>query len=82
MKRFDVGSKVTLKSGEKEGYYSSYGMNPRIVFREGMVGIIATNDTPVVRGTEGAWFYCVDFDCEATGRKERVALYHHEIREI
>ncbi len=90
-KRFQIGDKVTLKSGEREAYGSQYGKFkdadgnwkpfPKVVFKAGMVGTVATNDTAVVRGPEGAWFYCVDFHSETTGKKERVALYHKEIKQ-
>lgn len=89
MNRFPIGSKVTLKSGQKEAYGSGYGVRKdsegnwipagKVFFKAGMVGTVATNDTPVVRGPEGAWFYCVDFENEVTGKPERVALYHKEI---
>jgi len=81
-KRFQVGDNIVLKSnvGPFEAYYSKYGENPTILFKEGMVGKVATNDTPVVRGYEGSWFYLVDFFCEETNRRQSINLYHHEIQ--
>ena len=78
MKKPKVGDKVTCLI-QKSAYYSNYCGNPVMVFKPGMVGIVAAI-APKVRMVKGPGrdgkpnFLVVDYTAAETGKTERVAL--------
>jgi len=73
-----VGDKVTCKL-PVEGYYSGYGITPKIVFQPGMVGKV-TSIAPKVCKVKGPEFdgkdefLVVDYHAPETDTQQRVAL--------
>lgn len=81
------GMRVTCKYAVP-AYYSKYAGNPEMLFRPGMIGIVASI-TPKVRiigdpptHDKNPMFLVVDYAAPETGKTERVGLNFCNAREV